>query len=535
MSTEPTTPLTASQKRALHLDFVSTFSVTALQTQLPLSFPAPAAPPSTKHQYRSAYQYLGYAELTDPTTLASLEPFEVTLHLIDFSPVRDYLAQSYVASARGQTPFDPVSLLLCVCLRRELGLGWRRLARLLAGRHGAGWRRLLGFRDGCTPSASGLRYFYHTIGPDRCEDLCCQVADLLHQAGLLPTHSTYPGDPADRGVTLSHDIMLHEAHSNLDCADVTATCYQAAPRPCPARAAGREGCTCQEAACADHCRRATPADREARFIHYEGCNKEADLPQHATDHGRDVYGYASNPDRLLDDRFACAWTLRTGLHPANSDERSLFPASFAALRTRFPWLVIGEVLADAALGYAPCLDPIWQCGALRMVDIRAAAGDDQPEVQLRRGYDANGQPLCLHGYPLHPNGHDYDRRRTKWYCGHACQHDTTRPAPDCPFRSPEHPAGQVVNVGRTLPDGSVRLAREVPYGSATWKARYGRRNLSESRNASLEGMGLKRLPTSGLTHGRQEIAIADFLDDLRTLGRLVQEATLLAGKRPPPA
>jgi hypothetical protein len=134
---------------------------------------------------------------------------------------------------------------------------------------------------------------------------------------------------------------------------------------------------------------------------------------------------------------------------------------------------------------------------------------------------------------MHPNGHDYQRRRTKWCCGHACQHDAQRPAPDCPFRGPDHPHGQIVNVGRTLPDGSVRLAREVPYGSAAWKARYGRRNLSESRNASLEGMGLKRLSTSGLAHGRQEIAVADCLDNLRTLGRLVQEATLLAAKRPP--
>jgi hypothetical protein len=73
----------------------------------------------------------------------------------------------------------------------------------------------------------------------------------------------------------------------------------------------------------------------------------------------------------------------------------------------------------------------------------------------------------------------------------------------------------------------------VPYGSATWQARYGRRNLSESRNASLEGLDPKRLSTSGLAHGRQEIAIADFLDNLRTLGRLVQEATLLAAQRPP--
>ena len=533
MSTPTLSALTASQKRARHPDFTTTFSFVALQSQLPLPFPAPAAPPSPKHQYRSAYQYLGYAALADPTRLVTLEPFEVALHLIDFSPLRDYLAQSYVSSARGQTPFDPVSLLLCVCLRRHLGCGWRRLARLLTGSHGSGWRHLLGFQDGCTPSASGLRYFYNTVGPERCQDLCSQVADLLHQARLLPEHSTYPGDPADRGVTLSHDIMLHDAHSNMDCADVTATCYQPAPRPCPAQDAQREGCACPGATCAEVCRRATPADCEARFIHYEGCNKQADLPNPPSHNGRDVYGYASNPDRLLDDRFACAWTLRTGLHPANADERNLFPHSFAALQTRFPWLRIGEVLADAALGYEPCLDPIWHSGALRMVDIRAAEGDDQAAVQLRRGYDENGHPLCVHGYPLHPNGHDYQRRRTKWCCQHACQQDAKRPAPDCPFRRPDQPHGQIVNVGRTLPDGCLRLAREVPYGSDTWKARYGRRNLSESRNASLQGMDLKRLSTGGLAHGQQEIAIADFLDNLCTLGRLVQEASLLAAQRLP--
>jgi hypothetical protein len=88
----------------------------------------------------------------------------------------------------------------------------------------------------------------------------------------------------------------------------------------------------------------------------------------------------------------------------------------------------------------------------------------------------------------------------------------------------------VVNVGRTLPDGSLRLAREVPYGSPTWKKRYGRRNLSESRNGSLETMGLKRLPSFGLTRGRKEIAVADFLVNLHTLARLVHQATTLAFK-----
>lgn len=227
MSQNDTTP-TASQKRATHPDFVKTFSLAALKAQLPFSFPVPKeTPPSPKERYRSTYRYQGYDDLANPVTLAILTLFEIALRLIDFSILRDYLAQHYyVPSLKGQTPFDPVSLLLCVCLRRQLEIGWLNLAKLLAGEHGAGWRRLFGFREGCTPTASGLRYFFNAVGAAVFDELCPLFIDLLHQAPLLPEHSTFPGDPPDRGVTISHDIMLHEAQSHMQCAQVTDTCYQ---------------------------------------------------------------------------------------------------------------------------------------------------------------------------------------------------------------------------------------------------------------------------------------------------------------------
>jgi hypothetical protein len=528
--------LTASRKRAAHPDFVRTFCLDALRDRLPLRLPVPnGIPPSPKRHYRSEYRYLGYDDLAPGGALANLTLFEVALRLFDFSSLREYLAQlCYVPSAKGQVPFDPVSLFLCLCLRRELGRGWGKLAKLLTGEHGSGWRRRFGFQEGITPSASGLRFFFEAIGPETFEEINSLLIEALHQAGLFAQCSTFPSDPPDRGVTLSHDLMLHEARSNMKCAYVTASCYQPAPRPCPAREAGKEGCDCREETCAQFCRRATPLDREARHIHYEGRNKTADLPVCGAARGRDVYGYASAPDRLLDDRFACAWTLRTGgLYPANSDERKLFPVSFARLQARYPWLKIGEVLADAALGYQDCLDPIWQARALRMVDIRAAEGDGDRQVRLRRGYDENGHPLCIHGYKMQSNGHDYAHRRTKWCCEKACRKDAKRPIPDCPHLAAEHQHGQVVNVGRTLPDGSVRLAREVPYGSDTWDKRYGRRNLSESRNGLLQGMGLKRLPSFGLERAHREIALGDLLENLRTLSRLVEEATALALKGKP--
>jgi hypothetical protein len=530
----PESELTASRKRAAHPDFVPTFSLDALRSRLPLRLPLPdGTPPAVKRHYRSEYRYLGYDDLAHLGSLAKLTLFDIALRLVDFSSLRDYLAQAcFHTTAKGQVPFDPVSLFLCLCLRRELGCSWRKLAKLLAGEHGAGWRRRLGFQDNRTPSASGLRFFFKTLKAEKVEEINCLLIDALHQAGLLPERSTFPGDSPDRGVSLSHDLMLHEARSKMRCAYVTATCYQPAPRPCPAKEAGKEGCACLEADCAEVCRRATPLDKEARYIYYEGRNKTADLPPSGQSRGRDMYGYASAPDRLLDDRFACAWTLRTGgLYPANSDERKLFPASFAALQARYPWLKIGEVLADAALGYQDCLDPIWNAGALRMVDIRAAEGDKDKKVQLRRGYDENGYPLCLHGYQMRSNGHDYKHRRTKWCCGKACRKNVEQPKPNCPYLDRKHRHGQVVNVARTLPDGSMRLAREVPYDSEIWKKRYGRRNLSESRNGLLQGMGLKRLPSFGLSHAHRDVALGDLLQNLRTWSRLVAEATTLALKR----
>ncbi len=238
MSDEQT--LTASRKRAVHPAFVPTFSVGALEARLPFRFHVPGGmPPSPKRRYRSAYHYLGSADLVQPDGLAHLTEFEIALRLIDFAPLRDYLAQAYyVVSAKGQVPFDPVSLFLSVCLRRELGCSWRGLAHQLAGEHGAGWRRLFGLRAGDTPSASGLRYFFHTVGPQVFEELCPLLTDWLRRAGLLPERSTFPGDPPERGVSISHDIMLHAARSRMRCGQVTDTFYQLAPLPGPG---GRQG------------------------------------------------------------------------------------------------------------------------------------------------------------------------------------------------------------------------------------------------------------------------------------------------------
>jgi len=167
-----------------------------------------------------------------------------------------------------------------------------------------------------------------------------------------------------------------------------------------------------------------------------------------------------------------------------------------------------------------------------MVDIRADKSDANAAIRLQRGYDQNGHPLCLHGRKMQPNGHDYHHRRTKWCCQKACRMDSTRPVPDCRIWRRSTSTGKWSTWVAPC-QWLDALAREIPYGSQTWKRRYGRRNLSESRNGLLQGMGLKRLPSFGLPRAHREVAIGDFLENLRTVSRLVEEATTLALKDKP--
>lgn len=553
----PTTgqsPPNASAKRAAHPLFLPMWAAPSLLPQLPFLFPVdPELPPSPKRHYRSQYRYLGPQDLRDEARRATLSDFEIALRLIDFTPLERMLAVHYYApSAKGQVPFHPVSMFLAICLRREQHLAWGELARLLAGDNGAGWRSRFGFAQGETPSASGLRYFFHSVGPALFDALCPCFIALLRQHGLCPEHSTYPGDAEDRGVTVTQDGMLHPARSRACCRLATDSCLQpvgprsASPaeggalklgRPCRARENGLPGCTCDTPACQEQCQRASRLDPEARFIHYEGHNHKHDAAQ-ASEQGKgkgvDVFGYRSIAHRILDDRFVVSWNAQSKLYSANTDERSVFVVGLQNLTSCLPDLRIGELLADSGVGYEPCLNAIFDLGALRMVDIRGDKGDLDDAVCLRRGYDGEGHPLCDHGYRCRSNGHDYARQVTKYVCAQVCRREPRRegeavvPVEGCPYLDEEHPLGAVTNVGRTMPDGTVRLARDIPYGSPVWKARYGRRNLSESRNSEIEGLGLKRICDYGLERSNKEVQLADFVINLRTLGRLVREASDLA-------
>lgn len=531
---------TACKLRAQVARLRDTFSLEALQDRLPFHFPT-QVPGGESLSFRalSWYTYPGWAILTDRKQLAVLSAFYVALHVIDFSPLRAELVAltGIHLNAPGQTPFDPVSLFLCCLLRWQKGLGWKGLAKTLAGPEGDCWRRLCGFRNGCTPAASTMRTFYHALGMAFDTDLCPRFIELLHTAGLLPKHTTHPTSPRGQGLPLAGDGMLHQAHATMRCSKVTDTCYLPTsarqPRPCPARQAGKEGCDCTTSLCADACRLTTPRDPEARLIHYSGRNQEA---QADPSRGRNVYGYRSYAQVLCDDALHVSWVAYTSLHAANTAEQTIFPDDFSHLGRRLPFLSIGQVIADSALGFKDCLDPIYDAQAIPIITIRRDEGDDNQNTCKLRGYDRHGHLLCAHGHPMSFHGVDYSRLRACWVCRQICTRlpEANPEDESCPFRDPERPLGLVRHVGRAFlhPDGThhARLARLYPYGSARWKEYYGsRKNAVEGRNSQLTRLGLKRLWSYGLAGATADITCADLLINLRTLGRLLQEATLLGG------
>jgi hypothetical protein len=97
---------------------------------------------------------------------------------------------------------------------------------------------------------------------------------------------------------------------------------------------------------------------------------------------------------------------------------------------------------------------------------------------------------------------------------------------DCPYRDPAHPLGYLVRVGLTLPDDSIRLARDLPVNSPSYQLRQGRQSYAESRNAGQQRRGLKRSPWFGLPNSAKAACLGDILILAGNVARFVREATL---------
>jgi hypothetical protein len=245
---------------------------------------------------------------------------------------------------------------------------------------------------------------------------------------------------------------------------------------------------------------------------------------------------------MVDDRLFLLWPLTGPCTPANINDHLLTVPGLQSLRSRFPQLQIGEFLGDAGEGYEPVLRYVHaELKALRTIRLLHAKGDDDSLTCLKRGYDQHGNPLCPLGYQMFANGHDYEHGTTKWICRQKCvrQPDPdiglpeaaspeTLPRQACQFADPERPLGYSLTLGLSLPDGCIRLTRDLQVGSPTWKLRIGRQSYAESRNASQQRRGLKRSPWFGLTNTAKATLIGDTLALAFNLARLIGQASRAA-------
>lgn len=554
---------TPVEARARDAAFVGQCSLAGLQQRLPLGWPTPPdTPPSPKRSYRSHYVYRGWTDLEDWSNWQHLSDFDLVLRLVDFGGLRPVLAQRLGwTSARGRTPFVPVSMFLLVSW--QIINKWKRSVAVgnLSDARYADYRQQFGFHADDLPTEGGVRYFLTTIGLNAvAEDdavtveldhdqavtipvqhlnqlLAASVA-LIRQAGLVSPE-------AWEKALVCPDGMIHDAASQMRCAFVQGSCYQPISagehRPCPAQEKGKPGCDCDALACALSCRHAPVRDAEARCVVYAGSNNASastDLTMAEKAKGELHYGYRSLAFQFAEPLRRFSLVLLDDFLPANAREENPATALLLQLQRLYPDLNLDVVTGDAGLGYYSFLHAVYQQGAKRVVDLRADPSDKLKAEWPIRGYNHKGRPVCPFGYALTSNGFDADRQRHKWFCGQACLCRTAPlvqleqviyPPEECAHQDPDRPHGQIINVGESFKNGSIRLVRDIPVGTPTWKRLYHRaRNASEYRNAVLEDWGLKRLPVFGQPRGRTLIALADVWLNLTTLARLVREATAAA-------
>jgi hypothetical protein len=544
--------LPAAERRLQLPHFVEMFRWESIRACLPLQLLPPGDAPAWRGRVcRSQYRWLGIGDLPTSADILRLDEFDLLLRLFDFSPWRAYLAMRF-RSQFGPPPFDPLSLALGMLLAIYQNWDWEKLVtELQSPTRGREYCRLLGFDPADLPAPSTFRMAFthtHLDWFTACQDSLVQG---LMDYQLIPTHSTFPGDPAEAGVSLSTDCQLIASRSRMMCSHQTPACSQPGlPRVCPARLSGREGCACDTPACYEHCRFAAWQDPEAAYVFYSGSNQPGPNPNTPRSpvpaqgagtrvpKGKHHFGYKSKAFNIIDDRLSLVWPLTGPCTPANRNDHLLTIPGLQQLRKRFPSLTIGEFLGDAGEGFDEILAYVHNdLQALRTVRLRHADGDDDPLTCLTHGYNSNGIPLCPHGYCLSSNGHDYQRQTTKWVCRLKCSHQSTPDIPaaapalsasTCPFADPEHPLGFSLTTSLTLPDGSIRLARDIPVDSHLWCLRIGRQSYAESRNATQARRQLKRSRAFGLANTAKAMLLSDTLSLAFNLTRLIFEASRAA-------
>jgi hypothetical protein len=487
--------VSAPVDRARNPDFVQSCNFSKLRDRLPLQWPVPPdVPPSPKRQYRSHYVYLGCDDLEEPQAWEHLSHFDVALRLIDFSRLRPVLAQRLGwTCARGHKPFDPVSMFLLQGW--QIVNSWSRTNTLknLADPRYDDYRQRFGFEKGVYPTEGGLRYFLTALG--------------YHSDARGDTvRVELKGEPTVEVAIQYLNQLLVGAVRLLQEADLFSPKAWAEALVCP------DG-----------------------MLH-NSPNRPQDESKARKGHGRICYGYRSLPLLLADPVHRFHATLLQDFRAANDREEVPAAALLLQLPLFYPDLHLDAVVGDAGFGFDVFLHTIYHLKARRVVDLRAHETDKDKSQWPVRGYDDKGRPVCPFGYAFTANGFDVTRQRYKWFCGKACQRENAKPVvhvqgadyppAECPHQDVSFPYGKVLNVDERFLDGSIRLVRDVPFGSKMWKALHHRaRNASEGRNATHQHWDVKRLSVYGQHRAKAFSFLTETWSTLTKLARLVREAT----------
>ena len=231
-----TRSLPAAERRLLLPNFVALFRWEGIQPLLPLQLPTPGDPPPwVGRACRSCYRWQPSEELASSADLLALDEFDLMLRLFDFSAWRPYFAQRF-KSQFGPPPFDPLSLGLAAFLAVYQGWDWERLVKeLRSPERGRGYCRRLGFDPADLPCPSTFRVALSNTHLDWLADCQTSLVLGLIAYGLIPSQATFPGDPPERGISLSTDCQLVQARSRHALSARNPLCVRFQPLSVPAR------------------------------------------------------------------------------------------------------------------------------------------------------------------------------------------------------------------------------------------------------------------------------------------------------------
>jgi hypothetical protein len=350
----------AADRRLWVEDFVTAFQWETMHHLFPLQLVVSAdVRPWRARVCRSHYIWLPPDDIQSVDDLTGLDAFDLAIRIFDFGPWRPILGQRF-SSNFGPPPFDPVSIGLAWLLVRWRNWTWSTLVTELHSlERGLGYCRRLGIDPHDIPAESTFRETVRLTKEEwflQCED---SLIRGLMAYGIIPTQSTFPGDPPERGVSIATDCQLVAARSRMRCRYQNPLCFLSpVQRSCAAQTADKKGCGCDTDACIHHCQFVTPRDPEAAYVYYSGSNQPTSSPNASTGDGANTstrgkhhFGYKSKGFNIVDDRLFTYWPISGPFVSANRNDHLQTIPGFKDLQRRFPDLKIGEVIGDAGEGF----------------------------------------------------------------------------------------------------------------------------------------------------------------------------------------